>query len=261
MPEFLMEIAPRQMRRMFERAIGRSIAKILTELITNSDDSYKRLEENAQRAGGAGAVEDPAQLVILFERGKRRISVIDRAQGLTDKEMEERFVTYGQESSDRSKGYRTRSLFGKGLRDVLFTQKNGQVKSIKDDLFYNCRFKWKDSDGGQRPVVDIKAPSRATAELRKALRIADNGTLVEFVLGDSVHNPQPAKLIETMSRFYMLRMINSSPHREVVLQVIGPKGKVQVERQLSYRFPQIEIRDRFEDSIATDLGTVVSRKL
>lgn len=257
MSEFVLEFATRQIRRTFERAIGKSIAKILTELITNADDSYRRLADATKRDGGSSVLEDREPISIVFERSKKRFSVIDHAEGLTDKEMEERFVTYGKESLDRSKGYRTRSLFGKGLRDVLFTQKHGQVKSIKNGFFYNCRFKWRDAGGHERPVVDIKSPSRVTPELRKALRIPNNGTLVEFVLQDKVHNPQPEKLVDTLNLFYMLRMINSSPHRELVLHVVGRDGKVQLERQISYQFPMIEVKDRFQDTIKTDLGTEI----
>src|SRR5437899_58214 len=120
MSEYPLQFATRQIRRAFERAIGRSIPKILTELITNGDDSYRRLAQAAVPA------DDPAPIAILFERSKKRFTVMDRAEGLTDEEMKDRFVVYGQESADRSRGLRTRSLFGKGLRDVLFTQHHGQ---------------------------------------------------------------------------------------------------------------------------------------
>jgi hypothetical protein len=257
MAEFQLEFATRQIKRAFARAIGKSIPKILTELITNADDSYRRLQEATRPAGNTPAVEEPAPITIVFERSKRRFSVIDHAEGLTDKEMQERFVTYGQESSDRARGFRTRSLFGKGLRDVLFTQYHGQVKSIKNDLFHNCRFRWKDVEGQERPFVDIKAPSRITPELRKALGIPANGTLVEFQLAEGVHNPQPAKLLEDLCRFYMLRMINSSPHRDVILKVVDARGKVVLDNQVSYRFPEIDIKDRFKDQLLTDLGTTI----
>jgi len=255
MPEIILEFAARQIRRTFERAIGKSIAKIITELVTNSDDSYRRATEATEQKGERGTLEDPAPIIILFDRAKRRFSVIDHAEGITDKEMEGRFGTYGEESIDRIKGYRTRSLFGKGLRDVLFTQKNGQVKSIKNGHFYNCRFKWKDAQGQERPVLDIKAPSRVTPELRRALRIPENGTLVEFVLADGVPNPRPEKLADALSRFYMLRMINSSPYREVMLVVTGRRG--DSKRQLSYQFPEVKIKDRFQQTMVSDLGTEI----
>lgn len=254
MPEIELEFATRQIRRTFERAIGKSIAKIITELVANSDDSYRRLTEAAKKDGASGP-DDPAPIIVFFDRTKKRFSVVDHAEGMTDQEMEVRFVTYGKESIDRAKGYKTRSLFGKGLRDVLFTQKNGQVKSIKNGLFYNCRFRWKGSEGRERPVLDIKAPSRVTNELRKALSIPENGTLVEFVLKDDVRTPQFDKLISTLSQFYMLRMINSSPHREVKLIALGRHGAV--EQPLNYQFPEIEVLDQFEQSMVTDLGTQI----
>lgn len=255
MPEYVLTFAARQIRRTFERAIGRNIAKILTELIANSDDSYRRLID-AGKLGGK-TPEDPAPITIVFERSKKRFCVVDHAEGMSDEEMKDRFVSYGKESLDRSKGYRTRSLFGKGLRDVLFTQKNGQAKCIKEGLFYNCRFKWKDANGQDQPIVDIKAPTRVTPELRTALRIPDNGTSVEFILSEGVPNPQADRLVETISRFYMLRMINSSPHRDVTLIVVGSKGNVLSERQINYRFPKIDLMDRFQQSITSDLGTEI----
>ncbi len=255
MPEFPLEFATRQVRRTFERAIGRNVVKILTELITNSDDSYRRLEQRQVNAEGL-SLQERHPIIVLFDRARRRITVIDNAEGLTDDEMKLRFVQYGEDSSDRSKGLRTRSLFGKGLRDVLFTQKNGQVKSIKGDLLYNCRFKWRDAAGNERAVVDIRPPSRVTPEIREALRIPETGTVVEFVLGDEVRNPQPDKLVEDLSRFYMLRMINSSPYREVVLLVLNRNGQIE-QRNLGYKFPTLEIQDQFEETLVTDLGGVI----
>jgi hypothetical protein len=218
MPEYPLQFATRQIRRAFERAIGRSIPKILTELITNADDSYRRLFQ------AGSELEGPAPIVILFDRAKRRFAVIDHAEGLTDEEMKDRFTVYGQESVDRLRGMQTRSLFGKGLRDVLFTQRFGQVKSIKEGKFFNCRFRWKQFEGQERPIVEIKPPTRVTPELREALGIPGNGTYVEFQLAEGVRTPHTDKLIERLSRFYMLRMINSSPHREVVFSTSGRRG-------------------------------------
>jgi len=219
MSEIVLDIATRQIRRMFERAVGRDISKILTELITNSDDSYRRIFESAQPQAHLKRVEYPAPIIIAFDRSKRRFAVIDHAEGMNEEEMRSKFKTYGKDSLDRSKGYRTRSLFGKGLRDVLFTQKFGQVKSIKNGIFYNCRFRWKEIDGEDRPVIDFRPPTKATAELREALQIPGNGTFVEFELNKDMRNPQPEKLAEVLTVCYMLRMINSRRDRQVVLQV------------------------------------------
>lgn len=253
MPEFPLQFASRQIRRTFERAIGKSVPKILTELITNSDDSYRRLE-NVENSSDK---TDSSPIVIIFERSKKRILVIDRAEGLTDKEMEQCFVTYGKESTDRKQGFRTRSLFGKGLRDVLFTQHHGQVKSIKNDLFYNCQFRWKGDKGHELPVVDIKHPARVTAELRKAFNVSGNGTMVEFQLREDAITPRPEKLVSKLNNFYMLRMINSSPHRRIVLKAVNPQGRIVKEYELNYKFPEMEIVKTVDDELVLDDGSTV----
>ena len=260
MPEYQLELAERQLRRLFERAVRKSIPKILTELITNADDSYRRIVDAALQAGKAPEIEEPAPIKIIFARNKKHFSVIDHAEGLTDKEMEERFVMYGQESIDRARGFRTRSLFGKGLRDVLFTQRVGQVKSIKNGLFYNCQFRWKEFKGSQKPFVNVKAPCRVTPELRAALGIPGNGTRVEFQLAEGVHNPQTDKLIEHLNNFYLLRMINSDPHREVILGVPDSHGQLAFDQQLNYRFPEVDVKDRFEDDLEIETGISIHIK-
>jgi hypothetical protein len=252
MPEYELEWATRQIKRTFARAIQRSIPKILAELVTNADDSYRRLVQAARQKGLESPIPDPAPVLILFERDKRRFSVIDRAEGLTDEEMKDRFVPYGVESADRGRGFRTRSLFGKGLRDVLFTQHHGQVKSVKGDRFYNCRFRWKKVANQEKPVIDIKPPTRVTKDLRTALDIPADGTLVEFQLAENVANPQPKKLLEDLQRFYMLRMITSSPHREVVLKVVGRRGQPVLEEAVAYRFPELTNTVQWQDELRTD---------
>ncbi len=251
MAEYPLDFASRQIKRVFFRAVGKSIPKILTELVTNADDSYRRLEH------GGGLKEDPAPITIVFHREKRRLSVVDHAEGLTDLEMRERFVTYGKESTDQTSGFRTRSLFGKGLRDVLFTQHKGQVKSIKNGLFYNCQFKWKQVDGQERPFVDIKAPARVTPELRKALQIPINGTVVEFELADAVRTPHTEKLYRELSQFYMLRMVNSSPHREIKLHIVGRGKKGVDERNVTYVFPAVQKHVDLDHELHTATGQTV----
>jgi len=122
MPKYALEIALRYIRLQFEKGVGRSIPKIITELVTNSDDSYKRMTQPLTSSTFG-------QITIIANRRRRKMSVMDQAEGIFKDEMQKKLVPYGEESSDRSAGWRTRSLFGKGLRDVLFTQKrrDGQI--------------------------------------------------------------------------------------------------------------------------------------
>lgn len=256
MSEIYLEIDSRQWRRQFERAIGRSPPKILTELITNADDSYRRIEEEQQKMGVISTASEPAPITIEFHRGKKSFAVVDNAQGLTDDEMKRRFGTYGKDSGDDAAGFKTRSLFGKGLRDVLFTQHHGRVKSIKDGIFYDCKFRWKDHGGHDKPTIDPKPGIRADKELRRELSIPKNGTRVEFQLAESVHNPQAQKLYEDLCNFYMLRILNANPKRKIVLKTIPAKGKV-TEQQLAYEFPRIEVKKKVDTTYAVDDDTTI----
>jgi hypothetical protein len=68
MAEYPLQFATQQIRRAFARAIGRSIPKILTELITNGDDSYRRLAATEKRRD----VDEPSTITIQFERSEGR---------------------------------------------------------------------------------------------------------------------------------------------------------------------------------------------
>src|SRR3989442_10040303 len=145
---------------------------------------------------------------------------------MSEAEMKERFVPYGSESGDRAKGFQTRSLFGKGLRDVLFAQKFGVVKSVKGGRCAVAEFGWRRSGNGDRKArITINSGPKVTSQVRQALGIEETGTRVEFHLREDVHFPQHEALCERIRDFYMLRVINSSPNRSVVVETLGGKGE------------------------------------
>lgn len=220
-----LRIATRYLRRQFEKGVGKSLPKILTELITNSDDSYRRLESEAQKV---------SPIIVTVDRAQRRITVTDQAEGLNAEEMDAAFIPYGSESSDRRKGFMTRSLFGKGLRDVLFTQKVSNVKSIKDGQSFIAEFRWKSRGGEEdRPCVGVKRGPKVDEELRKAWGIEGNGTRVEFRLQDDVSLPQHHVLVERLCNFYMLRLINQNLRRRTIVRSMYPRERTE-ESELKF---------------------------
>ncbi len=252
MSEYPIEIQDRHITRMFSKAIGRSIYKILSELITNSDDSYGIIEREELKTSESTSA--PCSIVIEFDRKRGHFTVIDNAQGLTDEEMKEKFVKYGGDSSDRDNGYKTRGLFGKGLKDVLFTQKFGQVKSIKNGIFYNCQFRCSKKNGSVKYSVNIKEGRKVDDKLRKALRIPGNGTRVEFALSDSMPKPQPDKLISRLSNFYMLRIINNNPNRQVLVRILTGR---RIEKQLRFDEPEAEIAKHVQFDMKLKDGEII----
>ena len=143
MPDYKLEVHHRFLDRRFESAIGKSLAKALSELITNSDDSYKRL---AKSPGVIPTNQARKSITVRLFRAERRFQIIDQAEGLTDHDMLKRFRRYGEDTSGQSLRLPVRGLFGKGLADVMFTQQKSNVKSIKGDKSYVCKFMRKDGD-------------------------------------------------------------------------------------------------------------------
>jgi hypothetical protein len=239
MPKYALEIALRYIRLQFEKGVGRSIPKITTELVTNSDDSYKRMTQPLT-SGAFG------QIIIIANRRRRKMLVIDQAEGISKDEMQKKLVPYGEESGDRSAGWRTRSLFGKGLRDVLFTQKGGTVKSVKNsqsavaEFYYGTERKSKQ----EKPIVDVKDyPPRVDRDLRESWGIRENGTCVEFRLRDDIRFPKREFLRQKLAGFYMLRMINSNPSRKVSLKYIDSNGEEAFD-EIKYLFPAGRLIDK-----------------
>lgn len=182
-------------------------------------------------------------IAVVANRRKKRIFVTDQAQGMSIEEMQ-KFGQYGAESGDRRSGWRTRSLFGKGLRDVLFTQKYGVVKSIKNSQSSIANFYYgaiKRGSGEEQPIVEVEDhPPRVNQDLRFAWGIRKNGTAVEFRLREDVSFPRRETLLEKLGKFYMLRLINSNPERELSLKYIDSSGQETVDR-INYAFPRGEL--------------------
>jgi len=248
MTKYEVQIAVRYLKLQFEKGVGRSVAKILTELVTNSDDSYRRMgceELSANQSFG--------EIKIIANRRKRRFFVIDQAQGMTREEME-RFGCYGEESGDRKAGWRTRSLFGKGLRDVLFTQRYGVVKSIRNNQSSIAEFYYGSKRGSteKRPTIEIDDhPPRVNTDIRSSWGIKGDGTNVEFRLREDLSFPRRETICGKLKTFYMLRMINSNSNRKVLLQYIDSNGEETFDK-INYSFPPGELIEKKSFEISFD---------
>ena len=219
---------PRFKRRKVGNAIGKSLPKTLTELITNSDDSYRRLEEQ-----GLLDKNEVKPIVIEIDKTKRSVRVIDFGEGMTDELMEKFFSVYGKDTSGGSGGAGVRGVFGQGISDVLFYHKNGQVLSIVDKTLYVCKFKG--ADTGDWEIDPKRAPAHLKEHVRKRLGIPEgNGTVVKFEIANDTVIPR--KLTETLSNFHMLRLINSNPSRKIILRETTKSAAD--ETTLRYSFPE-----------------------
>lgn len=219
---------PRYKRQNMERAMRGRIERGLVELITNSDDSYRNLEDEARQISG--------KILIEIERRKMGqpsvLIVRDRAEGMNREEMFQKLGTLGKRTSGFEKGKHRRGLHGRGARDVAaFGTVN--FESIKDDEYNHlvippslkCRF--------TEPHT-----KKVTSDIRKKLGILrGNGTVITIEVESRFRIPQHETLLKDFSRYYSLRDIFSNPHREVIL-IDGHRNR---EDQLFYKPPSGEI--------------------
>ncbi|MFW5913549.1 MAG: ATP-binding protein, partial [Bacillota bacterium] len=169
----------------------------MAEILLNADDSYKRIEDETAKS--------KKRIDIYLDRDKREVTVIDRAEGMSKKELEEKFTLYGASHAGGEK-YRVRGLFGQGASDVLFSsamsKKKAEIKTIKDNTFQTCKFKFE-----KEKRVEIKRPKTHLKEIRKTYGINNNGTVVLFGLPDEVNLPPKKSIKKTLESFYMFRYI------------------------------------------------------
>jgi len=221
-----LDAAPRYKRQNMERAMGRRIERGLVELITNSDDNYRDLEDERKRVSGKIRVE-----IERRRKGQPTLVIVrDRAGGMNRREMYDKLGTLGRRTSGFEKGKARRGLHGRGARDVAAfgtvhfeSIKDGEYNHLVIPPSLECRF-------------EEPRPKKTTREIRQKLGIPrGNGTVVTIEVDSRRFNiPRHETLAKDFSRYYSLRDIFSNPAREVIIMDLNKNR----EDSLIYRFPE-----------------------
>jgi hypothetical protein len=204
-----------------------SVEKALVELITNSDESYARLE----RAG----VAVTGRITVKYERhqGGALLMVADQAEGLSF-ERAAAVLTYGGAHSPLARGEGNgRGYFGRGLKQAVYGLGYGWIETIhggrlsRIELFRaeNGGYLY-DDGGGDRPVE---------ARDCERLGIDRNGTRVTIVIANTqVNVSQFRTLVAAVTNNIYLRDVLA--RRDVELLSVH-QGKV-AERSGPVRFEE-----------------------
>lgn len=151
-----------------------SVEKGLVELITNSDDSYTRLEKSDTQVSG--------QIRVTYERHQAGavLSVTDQAEGMSF-EQASFILTYGGAYSPLSRGEGDgRGYFGRGLKQAVFGLGHGWIETIHAARF--TRIDLFRSENGGYLYEDFGGDRYAEAEDYSRLGIAESGTQVTIVI-------------------------------------------------------------------------------
>ncbi|MDN4643045.1 ATP-binding protein [Arthrobacter sp. PsM3] len=181
-----------------------SVEKALVELITNSDDSYARLEKTGFPVTG--------RVQVGYERHHTGavLMVTDQAEGMSFEEAA-RILTYGGAHSPLSRGEGNgRGYFGRGLKQAIFGLGHGWIETLKDARFTRIDV-FRGENGGylyDDGEEDRRAFPEDYARLGIPFDVTGSGTRVTIVVDNPhVTITQHATLLQSLSDNVYLREV------------------------------------------------------
>ena len=144
----------------------RDVYDALTELITNSDDSYSRMEKD-------GHVVKNGIIEIEFsnKKNERLLRVRDYAEGMNSNKMRTALGTYGNFESGLEIGYEVRGTNSRGAKDIASIGSLEFLSITKDNEF--TKFKIRDQDCYGPEELPLNEESRTQTGIKEG-----SGTLV-----------------------------------------------------------------------------------
>ena len=241
--EFVIHTAERTERRRFNKVLNNDLRKYIAEIVTNADDSYKRLVDDDKLDA-----DKVVPIRITINKTKKVVVIVDNAEGMNLEELEENFSEYGADTSGGAQGKRVRGLFGQGATDVLLNAaqhgKVAEICSFKDGVYYTCKFKWNAGEEKKGIPQQPKTSQAQMRQIRSHYNIPENGTVIRFGIHEDIRIPRD--IIEEIRTFYMLRFILADDKRNVLIRVISSTNTGE-EKRINYNFPEIKESETLSD--------------
>lgn len=214
----------RKKKRAIKDALGNDILRYIAELLTNSDDSYRRLENKK--------IDNNQEKVIYIELKKEKrksadnvdsyvLSVIDNAEGMSIETLERIFSTYGEDNAGGTELH-ARGIFGQGASDVLRAaakeKRTASIETIKDNniskLYYNM-------DNQLNPIINtekVELTGNRLNDYRNNLRIPQNGTKISFGIPANVKFTDKIRdnLAELIAKYPYFRYLLKQDNRKII---------------------------------------------
>ncbi|MDD3814213.1 MAG: hypothetical protein PHZ02_06155 [Desulfocapsaceae bacterium] len=205
-----------------------SVEKALVELITNSDDSYARLEQTGTRVSG--------RIRIQYERHQAGafLAVADQAEGMSFKQA--CFIlTYGGAHSPLARGDGGgRGYFGRGLKQAIYGLGYGWIETIHAGRF--SRIELFRSENGGYLYDDGDGDRPAEARDYERLDITDSGTRVAIVIENTLVNiSRYRSVVQAVANNIYLRDVQA--RRELELVKVQQGREVERSGQVHYEEP------------------------
>ncbi|MDY2913986.1 MAG: hypothetical protein SOV58_05095 [Candidatus Enteromonas sp.] len=207
----------RTARRRQRKTLGSSVVAYLVELITNSDDSYKRLE-----SAGVLPKEQVKPIYVEYweKKGNYYLSVTDNAEGMDSQRVRDIFEHYGGDNAGGDSSA-SRGIFGQGATDVMINAamggKSAKLESFKNGIFCKFHFGWDEAKGErtlEEKPVDIH--SSQLSKMRANYRIPENGTKMTFGIPTDSVKFKKETLVDEIIGAYSLRFILAAANRQII---------------------------------------------
>lgn len=197
-------VSDRALIQLASSAVRGDPIKSIVELITNSDDSYRRM--NSQNDPSFG------RITIAIDRKEDSFTVSDFAEGMSGQMMDQCVGIYGNETSGIRNGQSVRGFYGRGLKEAILGLGQGQVRSIKNGRLYQCSLT---EDGTYVRRQERKA--NLTDYVGLGVPYGKNGTQVYVTVMHIKRIPPYSWIHYALSNHCCLRDIMQSRRRRVVL--------------------------------------------
>ena len=216
-----LRISHRVIREQSQATI-RTLMDAVVELVTNSDDSYRRLEAEGTPCDGR------IEVYVRRNRGGAvsELVVTDYAEGMTLDRIEE-VLEFTADTSGFTSGKNIRGLFGKGLKEAIFALGAGAIESVKTGMMSVVTVA-QDSGRYRSRVEKDGHPSTEPDYTRVSIQVSN----------ESINSPLWSGLSSQFRTHFALRDICSGS-RNVVLTLQDTRMKRKLP--MVYRGPEVTL--------------------
>ena len=240
----------RKKRRELNDALGTDIMRYLTEVITNADDSYRRMEAKS-------FIKAKGKINIRLETEKEDkiggyvITVTDNAEGISEESMKSIFEIYGDDNAGGIESH-ARGIFGQGASDVLRgaarEKRTANIISIKDNKVCKLTYNMDEDYNFYVKTESLQISKEELSILRQKLGIPKNGTTISFGIPSIVKFTTKMKenFAELISIYPSFRYLLNQENR--IITYTNLAGNVEVLKSSKYQFKEenLIIKEKFK---------------
>jgi len=222
-------------------AIGTNPIRIFVELITNSADSYERLDQQ-------GLAKPPHKISVKYLRPFKKVGIVevkDDAEGMTAEQLWDA-LRYGAATSGLREGLAVRGAMGFGLKDACMAMKESTILSVKEGKISEFEVIM---EKGKPYVIPFRENEPVLKEERAKLGLTKNGTIVKGFLSKNFPRLKSDQFIEQLGKHFMMRRLLQLPDYEVLithgrrlepphhLTYVPPIGKTLKQEEFDLVYP------------------------